>query len=340
VLHLRILAPPDLTPAVRRLLERESGAVHLSIVLGAAVDPPGDVIEVDIEHASLAAIVSRLEDLGIVRRGSFSFSDVLDARSVAADRARRETVSVGAELIAWDEVAARTREDTAATPAYLVLMVIAGVIAAGGILTDNELLIVGAMIVSPDYGPLAGLCVAAVAGLRDRLVSSALALSIGFAVAAASAGILAWSAQLLGLVPASYTAGERPVTALIAEPNAASLVVALAAGVAGMIALGQAKSGAVVGVLVSVTTIPAAANVGVALALGNVSEAAGALAQLLINLGGLLVAGIGSLVIGRRLSRRRAIAELRRRRADRARVSAEGAPHESGPESSGTVERD
>jgi uncharacterized membrane protein len=54
--------------------------------------------------------------------------------------------------------------------------------------------------------------------------------------------------------------------------------VALAAGVAGMIASGQAKSGAIVGVLVSVTTIPAVANVGVALALGNVDEAVGTLA--------------------------------------------------------------
>jgi uncharacterized hydrophobic protein (TIGR00271 family) len=317
MLHLRILVPPDLTPSVRAMLQREPGAVHLSIAPGEAIDPPGDVLEVDIEHASLAAIVSRLEDLGVPDRGAFSFSDVLDARSSAAERAHRETIAVGAELIAWDEVAARTREDTTATPAFLVLMVIAGVIAAGGILTDNELLIVGAMIVSPDYGPLAGLCVAIVARLGDRIRSSAMALAIGFGVAALSAAVVAWLARAANQVPASYLAGDRPVTELIAEPNAASLVVALAAGVAGMIALGQAKSGAVVGVLVSVTTIPAAANVGVALALGNVDEAAGALAQLLINLGGLIVAGVGSLLVGRRLSRARAIAELRRRRAGR-----------------------
>jgi uncharacterized membrane protein len=119
------------------------------------------------------------------------------------------------------------------------------------------------------------------------------------------------------MVPAEYHAGDRPVTDLITEPNLGSLVVALAAGVAGMIALGQAKSGAIVGVLVSVTTIPAVANVGVALALGNVDEALGALGQLLINVAGLLVAGVGSLWLGRRQSRRRAILELRGRRAAR-----------------------
>ncbi|MEO6208260.1 MAG: DUF389 domain-containing protein [Candidatus Limnocylindrales bacterium] len=317
MLHLRILVPAELTPAVQALLHGEPGAVHLSVVRGAAFDPSGDLIEADVEHASLTALVSRLEDLGVHERGSLSFSDVIDARSSAADTARRLTRSVGSELISWDEVAARTRDDTLVTPAYLLLMTIAGVIAAGGILTNNELLIVGAMIVSPDYGPLAGFCVAALAGPPVRARSSAWALLVGFMVAAGSAAVVAGAAAIGSLVPALYVAGDRPVTELIAEPNAASLLVALAAGVAGMIALGQAKSGAVVGVLVSVTTIPAAANVGVALALGNLDEAYGAVAQLLINLAGLVIAGVGSLWIGRRLSRRRAIAEIRRRRQDR-----------------------
>jgi len=314
VLHLRILVPQDLTPPVEALLRREPAAVHLSIVRGAAVEPTGDLIEIDVEHAALAAVISRLEDLGVARRGSLSFADVIDARSAAAETARRLTGAVGSDLISWDEVAARTRDDTAVTPAYLLLMSIAGIIAAGGILTNNELLIVGAMIVSPDYGPLAGLCVALIGGPAERVRTSGWALALGFSVAAAAATLVAVGAAVAGQVPAAYHAGDRPVTALIAEPNLASLVVALAAGVAGIIALGQAKSGAVVGVLVSVTTIPAAANVGVALALGNLDEAAGAFAQLIINLAGLVVAGMGSLWIGRRLSLARAIAELRRRR--------------------------
>jgi uncharacterized hydrophobic protein (TIGR00271 family) len=338
VLHLRILVPPELTPSVRTLLDREAGAVHLSIVPGAAVDPVGDLIEVDVEQASLAAITSRLDDLGVARRGSYSFSDVMDARSVSAEAARRHARSVGADVISWDEVAARTRDDAQVTLAFLVLMVLAGVIAAAGILTDNELLIVGAMIVSPDYGPLAGLCVAIVTDRRDRIGPSSVALVVGFFVASVAAAIVALAASWLGLVPVSYVAGDRPVTALIAEPNWTSFLVSLAAGVAGMVALGQAKSGAVVGVLVSVTTIPAAANVGVALALGNLDEATGALAQLLINLGGMIVAGVATLLVGRRLSRARAIAELRSRRRERSPVPP-GADDDR-PGRSGSVQTD
>jgi uncharacterized hydrophobic protein (TIGR00271 family) len=321
MLHLRVIVPPELTDTVSELFVREPGVVHISVTPGAAIDPSGDVLEADVEHAALSALISRLQDLHVDRLGSYAFSEVLDARSASADAARTASAQVGDDLIAWDEVAARTRDDTVVTDAYLLLMTIAGIIAAGGILTSNELLIVGAMIVSPDYGPLAGLCVAIIGGASERAnaSTSAWALTLGFTVAAAAAAAVALLASASGQVPASYIAGDRPVTELIAEPNLGSLVVALAAGVAGMIALGQAKSGAIVGVLVSVTTIPAVANVGVALALGNVDEAVGALAQLLINVAGLLAAGVGSLWIGRRLSRRRAIAELRGRRAARRR---------------------
>lgn len=46
-----------------------------------------------------------------------------------------------------------------------------------------------------------------------------------------------------------------------------------------MLSLSTAKSGALIGVLISVTTIPAAANVGVATAYADWSEVGGATAQ-------------------------------------------------------------
>lgn len=317
--HLRILVPDDLSPSVESLLLREPGAVHVSVVPGASRDPAGDLIEADVVRAAFGPILSRLADLRVPERGSLSFVELSDVRSVAADRAAAVEGDFGEELISWEEVAARTRDDTTFTWAYGLLMILAGVIAAGGILTDNELLIVGAMIVSPDYGPVAGFCVAVIGGLVRRARSSAVALVVGFAIAAAAAAAIGVIARLAGAVPEAYLAGDRPIAELISEPNVASLVVALAAGVAGIVALGQAKSGAVVGVLVSVTTIPAVANIGVAVAFANPDEAIGAAAQLAINVAGLVSAGLLSLWIGQRLSTRRAIAGIQARRRQRVR---------------------
>lgn len=105
MLDLRVPVPPNLSQGVQAFFLREPGVVHVSVVRGAGLDPVGDMLEADVEHASLAALVSRLEDLGVRRRGSLSFADVLDARSEAADIAHGLTRAIGSELISWDEVA-------------------------------------------------------------------------------------------------------------------------------------------------------------------------------------------------------------------------------------------
>jgi predicted NBD/HSP70 family sugar kinase len=94
------------------------------------------------------------------------------------------------------------------------------------------------------------------------------------------------------------------LTDLLIGANLGAFVVAFVAGTAGVIAMGRAKSGAVVGVLVSITTIPAASNVGVALAMGSLAEAGQSLEILLVNLAGLLAGGVVTL-LGTRVWARR-----------------------------------
>ena len=76
------------------------------------------------------------------------------------------------------------------------------------------------------------------------------------------------------------------------------------AGIAGMLALTSAKSGALVGVLISVTTIPAAANAAVALAYWVPSEAIGSAIQLVINLSAIAVGGTLTLFLLKQRSER------------------------------------
>jgi hypothetical protein len=93
----------------------------------------------------------------------------------------------------------------------------------------------------------------------------------------------------------------------ISRPDFLSFFVAFVAGSAGVLSLTAAKSGALVGVLVSVATIPAAANVGVTAAYGEWGDAGGAAAQLGMNLSGIVAAGVLTLFVQRRyyVTRRR-----------------------------------
>jgi uncharacterized hydrophobic protein (TIGR00271 family) len=213
--------------------------------------------------------------------------------------------------VVWEEVSARTSDDSVFSVSFGVLMVLAGLIAAIAILTNNPVLVVGAMIVSPDYGPMAALSVALVNRAYAQAVRSFRALALGFPMAALAALLLTLAARGLDRIPAPYLAGQRPVTGLLIGANLGAFVVAFVAGAAGIIALGRAKSGAVVGVLVSITTIPAASNVGVALAMGTLSEAGKSLVILLVNLAGLLAGGVltllGTRVWARRIEKGRAI---------------------------------
>jgi uncharacterized hydrophobic protein (TIGR00271 family) len=120
--------------------------------------------------------------------------------------------------------------------------------------------------------------------------------------------ILTWILTALGLLDESMLVAERPLTSFIWKPDALSWIVGFLAGIAGMLALTSSKSGALVGVLISVTTIPAAANAAVALAYWVPSEAIGSAIQLVINLSAIAFAGTLTLLIlkarSERLARR------------------------------------
>ncbi len=101
-----------------------------------------------------------------------------------------------------------------------------------------------------------------------------------------------------------------PNTDFISHPDEFTFIVAIFAGTAGVLSLTNAKSGALVGVLISVTTIPAAANVGLALAFEDIDEWLGALGQLAVNLTAIMLAGIVTLFIQRKIYQRRRRAHL------------------------------
>jgi uncharacterized hydrophobic protein (TIGR00271 family) len=186
-------------------------------------------------------------------------------------------------------------------------------IGAIGIVTDAIVLIIGAMVVGPEFGPLARACVALVEG-RPRLAARSLAaLAVGFPLAMLAAALLTLALRATGLAPAVLLTTERELTLFISHPNWYSVIVAVLAGVVGMLALVGAKSSALIGIFISVTTIPAASNVGVAAAYGALDEAGGAAAQLAINLAAMLLSGLPVLWATRAAARRR----IRRRRASR-----------------------
>jgi uncharacterized hydrophobic protein (TIGR00271 family) len=305
MVHLRIVVPADLAPKVLDLLDATPSVCNLVSLPGTARRPPGDVILCDIAREDASIVIEDLKELGVPRRGSISLEQIDSQISDAAKAAERSARGLPSDAVVWEEVEARTSETTELGGNFLAFMVLACLIGSIGIFTGSPILIIGAMVVGPEFGPLAGLCVAIVERRRGVALRSMAALGVGFPVGITAAFLFTLICVATGLVDADFKSVDNPLTQFIARPDAFSVIVACLAGAAGMLSLTSAKSGALVGVLISVTTIPAAANIGVAAALGNWADWRGAMAQLSINLTGIVLAGVGTLFLERWLYKRR-----------------------------------
>jgi uncharacterized hydrophobic protein (TIGR00271 family) len=305
MVHLRIVVPSHQSGHALDLLQNSPSACNLIFLERAAKRPEGDVILVDVAREDASVIVSDLRELEIDKEGSIAMEDIDSQISEGADRAEKAASGLPSDAVVWEEVESRTSENVELSANFLAFMVVATLIAAVGILTDQLILIIGAMVVGPEFGPLAGLCVALVHRRGDLVRRSLTALAVGFPVAIAATFLMTALLDVTSLIPDDFSQEGHPFTDFISNPDHFTVIVASLAGVAGVLSLTSAKSGALVGVLISVTTIPAAANIGVAAALGDGPEWVGAMEQLAINLTAIVAAGVAVLFIQRRLYLRR-----------------------------------
>jgi uncharacterized hydrophobic protein (TIGR00271 family) len=304
MVHLRIVAPADRADRVYAMLCDTPSAIDVIRVPGASVRPSGDLVMCDVAREDASVIISDLRELGIHHDGSISLSPT-DTISDFADAAIKHAPGSPADAVIWEELDQRTSESIELSAVFLLYMVLAAIIAAIGIFLDSPILVVGAMVVGPEFGPVAGLCVALVQRRGELARRSALALAVGFPLAIAATVLATLAFDASGLIPGGFDSGDHGLTAVISSPDAFAFIVAACAGAAGMLSLSTAKSGALIGVLISVTTIPAAANIGIAAALGDWDTSAGSAAQLAVNLVAILLSGTLTLYVQRLLYQRR-----------------------------------
>ncbi len=310
MIHMRIIVPAHQCDHVLDLLKPTPSVTNLVYLPGAAHKPEGDVILCDVAREDASIIISDLRELDVPLYGSISLEEIDSQISVAADAAEKATRGLAGDAVVWEEVESRTSENIELNANFLAFFVLACLIASVGIILDNPILIIGAMVVGPEFGPIAGLCVAFVQRRREVALRSLEALAVGFPVGITAAFVFALIVKATGIADDTVATASRPLTEFISHPDGLSLVVALFAGVAGMLSLTSTKSGALIGVLISVTTIPAAANIGVAAAYGDWGEWRGAIAQLAVNLAGIFFAAVGTLYLQRRIYRRRRVEHL------------------------------
>jgi uncharacterized hydrophobic protein (TIGR00271 family) len=304
LLHLRVTVPTDRSAAVQELFDACPGVAHLALVRGVSLRPSGDLFLVDVARESADQLIDGLRQLDVDRDGGIAMEAVDAAVSRPAEDAERRAPGDGADAVVWEQVVRSTATDATLSVSYLAFLTIATLLAAVAIVNDSAPLIIGAMVLGPEFGPLAALAVALVHRRPNVGRRALVSLVAGFAVAIALTTLASLAGRWLGWYDTDLLAAERPATGFITQPDRWSLLVAVLAGVAGVLSLTSARSGALVGVFISVTTVPAAGEIALALALGSTTDLREAATQLAVNLVGILVAALLTLLVQAALWRR------------------------------------
>jgi len=287
VFRLRAFVPGEVAERVRTDLRALHGVRHVMLT----VDPgqPTALVSADVDPAAADRVLEDIRAIGV------------DADDLSLSRDEKITLGGGAPLgearLAWAAVLGEARANARPISRYLVLMTVAGVIAAFGVIDRNDILIVGAMAVSPDLLPLCAACVGLEAR-RPTLVARAVrTLLLGLGIAAGVAALLGFVLEVSGWLPENFHLRGGGIGTL-ARVDLSTIIVASVAGVAAILSF-ETRASAAVGVAISVTTIPAAAYAGVGLGLGDLDDAVGGLAVLGVNLVALLVTGTTTLALQR-----------------------------------------
>ncbi|PKH37213.1 uncharacterized hydrophobic domain-containing protein [Nocardioides alpinus] len=311
LVHLRLNVPTALSADVVDLLLHEDRSANLTVHHGASLSPVGDLIECDVARELAGEVIGRLKQLGLHESGGIVVTTPTATPFAAARRLERAAPGDPDDAVIWDTVIEQCYAASRPTVSYYIFFVLASLLAAIAVITDSAVLVVGAMVVGPEFGTVAAVAVGLVFG-RFRLVVGALRLlATGILISIVVVAVLGLLAGLTGLVTADMVTRPRPQTGFIWHPDRWSFIVALIAGAAGVLAMTTARANAMVGVFISVTTIPAVGNLALAIGVWAPSEMRGSAAQLAVNLLGMVVAGMVVVALQRLLWVRTLVAAQR-----------------------------
>ncbi|KQS58747.1 hypothetical protein ASG36_12090 [Geodermatophilus sp. Leaf369] len=304
LLHLRLTVPAERCGAVLAVLGAHVGVTHLVHLPGVVRRPDGDLVMCDVARESVDELVDELQRHGVERDGGIAIESIDTSLSETTDRSVRDAPGDGADAVVWDQVVQTADEESRLTLTFCAFLTIATLLAALAIVTDSAVLLIGGMVMGPEFSPLAGIALGLVHRHRAVIRHSVRSLTVGFAIATVLTIGFCLALRGLGWADVGDLLAERPATGFITRPDRWSFPVAFIAGVAGMLALTSSKSASLVGVFISVTTVPAVAAFSLGVAFGDWADAGRSVLQLGINVVGILLAAVLTLLVLKAVWRR------------------------------------
>jgi len=229
-------------------------------------------------------VLESLRDAGL---DDDAFTVVLEANTVVSRRFEKLQETYADERdedrIAKDELVASAASLAPGLRTYVLMTVVSAVIATAGLLLDSPAVVVGSMVIAPLVGPAMAASVGTVVDDAEMFVRGVRLQVLGLLLAIGSAFVFAFLVRQVHLVAPVADITAIPEIRERVAPDFLSLVIAVGAGVAGIVSLTTGVSAALVGVMIAVALIPPAATVGIGLAWGQPLVSLGAGVLVLVN---------------------------------------------------------
>ncbi|MDZ5812902.1 TIGR00341 family protein [Halorubrum sp. AD140] len=222
-----------------------------------------------IPTAAVEPVLDRLREAGIDEQTYtviVAAETVISRRFEALEAEYERDSDRGSDRISREELQAKADELASGLGTYVLMTVISAVIATAGLLLDSPATVVGSMVIAPLIGPAMSAAVGTVVDDEETFRRGVRMQVLGVVVAIAAATLFAFALRTFAFVPPGLDPLELTEVSERLAPNVLVLVVAIGAGVAGIVSLMTGVSATLVGVMIAVALIPPAAAVGIGIA--------------------------------------------------------------------------
>lgn len=276
--QLQVSAPADTREEVNNILQNYSSEISLS----EAEKNDEEIVKftATVESEQIDELTKKLKNLDGIDVGDLSIS-VLKQESLI--KKGRATESSGT-MLSNEEIYSKSKEHATFNNAEWGLITISAVIAAYGLVADNIIVVIGAMMLSPILSPFVSGALSITAGDRTLMVKS---LKTGIL----SAFISVFAASI-AVIP--FTVDTNSLIMLITSVTVYNILLSMFVGVAGALTFVTGLRDQIAGVAVAIALIPPLASVGIGISILDINLVLNALTIATMNMSAVLISGFAT----------------------------------------------
>lgn len=293
LIHVHV--PPDVHLQVREALDKADLEYLFADETGGR---EGFIAQIPVPDGAVDPVLELMYDAGLPESTLTVVTQAQRANVTNAEQLSDEFVErpKGDSGVAYPQLRERADDLKPETATYLAFSALSAIVAVGGLLLNSPIIIVGAMVIAPFAGSTLSASVGWVLGDREMITDSATSQTIGLVVAFIGAVAMSFLLQQTGFVPQSLVVNRIEQVSAFLTPNLLTLTIAIAAGIAGALALATDLPVSIAGVAVAAAIVPAAGTAGIGVVWGEPIIVLGAIVLLLVNVVSINVASYLALV--------------------------------------------